>query len=93
MDIVYASLVRREAEGSPRDGEAAEVVGALWAHAAPEDGIEHASVRVLVEQVVILFFLHRAARTGGSPEGRVARLLDRCHRASPLLRSRYLPPA
>ncbi|GAA3031849.1 hypothetical protein GCM10020229_49100 [Kitasatospora albolonga] len=93
MDIVYASLVRQESGEPTSVGEASELVGALWAHALPEDGIEHASVRVLLERVVILFFLRRADRFGGSPEGRVGRLLQRCHRASPLIRSRYLPPA
>ncbi|GAA1091238.1 MULTISPECIES: hypothetical protein [Kitasatospora] len=94
MDIVYASLKRRRPEPA-RAGEAAEVVGALWAHARPVDGLEHASARSEDDRIDLLLYL--LTRTPSDPEApgavqRAGALLARCHRASPLLRSRYLAP-
>jgi hypothetical protein len=93
MDIVYASLVRRLAAGEPLLGESAEVLGALWAHALPDDGLEHASCRVEPDRVdLLLYLLTRPPQTPGRRNAleRAEALLGRSHEASPLLRIRYL---
>jgi hypothetical protein len=95
MDIVYASLARRPAAGEPPPGETAEVLGALWAHATPDDGLEHASCRPEPDRIdLLLYLLTRPASSPGTPSPlhRAQALLDRSHQASPLLRTRYLPP-
>ncbi|EST33271.1 hypothetical protein [Streptomyces roseochromogenus] len=95
MDIVYASLPRRPADDQPPLGETAEVLGALWAHAVPDDGLEHVTCRAELDRVDLLLFL----LTRNSPDAasrtalhRAGSLLTRCHQASPLLRERYLAP-
>ncbi|GLW70281.1 hypothetical protein Kpho02_25800 [Kitasatospora phosalacinea] len=57
MDIVYASLGRKEAAGPAPDGEAAEVLAALWAHARPTDALQHITVRCEPERVDLLLYL------------------------------------
>ncbi|MEV6211704.1 hypothetical protein [Kitasatospora sp. NPDC051914] len=96
MDIVYASLHRRHPADPAPPGEAAEVLGVLWAHARPDDGLQHASVRILDDRVdLLLYLLTRAPDTAGASLApcRVHGLIARSHRASPLLHRRYLPPA
>ncbi|SEM36058.1 hypothetical protein [Streptacidiphilus jiangxiensis] len=93
MEIVYGSFERRTPGEPP--GEVAEALSALWAHARPEDGLEHASGRPDSERLGVLLFL--LTRTIGEPSSngalqRAARLLERSHQASPVLRDRYLPP-
>lgn len=95
MDIVYASLTRRATAGEPPPGETAEILGALWAHATSDDGLEHASCRPESDRVdLLLYLLTRPADTPDTPSPlhRAQALLTRSHQASPLLRSRYLPP-
>jgi hypothetical protein len=95
MDIVYASLSRRSTAGEPPPGETVEVLGALWAHATPDDGLEHASCRPEPDRVDLLLYLLTQspdAPGAGSPLHRAEALLSRSHRASPLLQHRYLPP-
>ncbi|MFG3096021.1 hypothetical protein [Streptomyces sp. NPDC048202] len=95
MDIVYASLSRRSAAGLPPSGEATEVLGVLWAHATPGDGLEHISCRTEADRVDLLLYLlthpSDTSEVRSSPH-QVEDLLNRSHRASPLLRRRYLPP-
>ncbi|MFC5908627.1 hypothetical protein [Streptacidiphilus monticola] len=95
MDLVRASLYRRLVSGLSPPGENAEVLGALWAHAVPEDGLEHVFCRPEADRVDLLLFL--LTRSAGDPDGRSALdraegLLHRSHQASPVLRSRFLPP-
>jgi hypothetical protein len=94
MDIVYASLFRRSAAGEPPPGETAEVLGALWAHATPDDGLEHASCRAEHDRIDLLIYLLTRPTDPDDPcpLHRAEALLRRSHQASPLLRSRYLPP-
>jgi len=95
MDIVYTSLSRRPAAGLPSPGEAAEVLGALWAHAIRDDGLEHASCRAQSDRVDLLLYLltrPAGASDARSPLHRAEALLNRSCLASPLLRNRYLPP-
>jgi hypothetical protein len=95
MDIVYASLSRRLAAGQPPPGESAEVLGALWAHATADDGLEFVTCSPEADRVdLLLFLLTRPADPPGdaSPLHRAHALLDRSHQASPLLHARYLPP-
>jgi hypothetical protein len=95
MDIVYASLARRPTAGALPPGETAEVLGALWAHATPDDGLEYASCSPEPDRVDLLLFL--LTRSGdftaaSDPVHRTHALLQRSHQASPLLQTRYLPP-
>jgi hypothetical protein len=95
MDIVYASLKRRRPEAEPGGvGEVAEALDALWAHATPEDGLQHASGRAEDDRVdLLLYFLTRdpAHPDARSAVGRVEDLLHRAYQNSPLLSLRYLP--
>ncbi|MFC9330392.1 hypothetical protein [Kitasatospora sp. NPDC057015] len=96
MDIVYASLMRRGTTAPYGAGEAAEIIDALWAHAAHHDGLEHASASIEPDRVdLLLYLLSRTPPDLAAPTAlqRAAALLARCHQASPLLRRRYLPPA
>ncbi|MEY9965917.1 hypothetical protein ABIA33_003967 [Streptacidiphilus sp. MAP12-16] len=93
MDIVYTSLDRRPAVDQAPVGEVAEVIDALWAHATPDDRLEHASGRPEPDRIDLLLFL----RTPDDPDPdgaqrRAAALVYRSHLASPLLQRRYLPP-
>ncbi|NUS12134.1 MAG: hypothetical protein HOY69_12145 [Streptomyces sp.] len=92
MDIVYASLHRMSADAAA-DDEVPEVLDILWAHTVAADGLEHVSGRVEADRVDLLLFLAPQAPTAPLSAGdRAAALLARCHRASPLMRHRYLPP-
>lgn len=96
MDIVYTSLRRRPATPSQPAGEVAEVLGILWAHATPEDGLEHITASLNDDRVDLLMYLlpsDPTTPTAHRPLHRAAALLDRSHRASPVLHRRYLPPA
>ncbi len=96
MDIVYTSLSRsQKAATADRPAEGSEVVDVLWAHAVPDDRLEHASGRAEPDRIDLLLFLRTpdtADRDPEDPQRRAAALLHRCHLASPLLQHRYLPP-
>ncbi|MFJ4094032.1 hypothetical protein ACIPYS_20835 [Kitasatospora sp. NPDC089913] len=94
MDVVHASLRRKDCGELP-PGEASEVVGILWAHARPGDGLQHITVRSQDDRVDLLLYL-LTRRTADGPSDPVASahtLITRGHRASPLLSRRYHPPA
>ena len=97
MDIVHLSLARRSAAEPGPSGEVADVVDALWAHAGPDDGLEHASGRAAPDRLDLLLYLRThipTAHPGGpSAEHRAAELIARCYRASHHLQTRYLAPA
>ncbi|WBP91218.1 hypothetical protein [Kitasatospora cathayae] len=96
MDIVYASLQRRQPAEPTEPCEVAEVLGALWAHATPADGLEHASGRSEADRVDLLLYLRTLDPTAADTRTELHRasdLLARCHQAAPVLRRRYLPPA
>ncbi|WP_042373081.1 hypothetical protein [Streptacidiphilus neutrinimicus] len=95
MDLVYASLDRRAAAAPEPAQEVSELLGALWAHAAPDDGLEHITGRAEDQRVDLLFFLlttDPAAPGARSAVDRTEALLRRCHQASPSVHRRYLPP-
>lgn len=96
MDIVYASLNRcRKAPAGAGPTEGSEVVDVLWAHAVPDDRLEHASGRAEPDRIDLLLFLRTPDTPDPDPEDpqrRAAALLHRCHLASSLLQHRYLPP-
>ncbi|GAA2746776.1 hypothetical protein [Kitasatospora cinereorecta] len=97
MDLVYASLDRRPGAAAPDPDpvdEAAEALAALWAHAAPDDGLEHANARVEPGRIDLLLFLLPGQHRPGPADAvrRAAVLLARCYRGSTLLSARYLPP-
>ncbi|WP_431681002.1 hypothetical protein [Kitasatospora sp. KL5] len=95
MDIVYASL-RRRCSGPVPPGEAAEVLAALWAHARPDDGLQHVSARSEDDRIdLLLYLLTRTPDPVGAEPGpdRAHALISRSRQASPLLHRRYLPPA
>ncbi|HEY8981881.1 MAG TPA: hypothetical protein VIU15_20130 [Streptomyces sp.] len=95
MDIVYSSLERRPTADPVPVSEVAEAVDALRAHAAPGDGLEHVSALPAPDRLDLLFYLlapGSALALVPDPVQRTAALLARCHRDSPLLNHRYLPP-
>ncbi|MFC5663621.1 hypothetical protein ACFP3U_11585 [Kitasatospora misakiensis] len=94
MDIIYASLHRRQQAAPEPAAEVAEVLGALWAHATPGDGLEHVTGRPEADRIDLLMYLATATATRPVADApcRAEALLTRCHDASPLLRRRYLPP-
>ncbi|MHA6761545.1 hypothetical protein [Streptacidiphilus sp. PAMC 29251] len=96
MDIIYTSLERRDPAAPDPVNEVAEVLDALWAHATAEDGLEYAGGNAGPGRLDLLLFLltpppDRPPATAAIH--RAAQLLNRCHRASPMVRHRYLPPA
>ncbi|SEK78996.1 hypothetical protein [Streptacidiphilus jiangxiensis] len=90
MDIVYASFERDPTAPAAGPGEANEVLDVLWAHAHPEDRLEHARARPGPHRLDLLLFLRSCSTPG--PVHRAAALLRRSHAASPLLQRRYLQP-
>lgn len=94
MDIVYASFERDPTAPASGPGEASEVLDVLWAHAHPEDRLEHARARPGPHRLDLLLFLRScsAPRAAPGPVHRAAALLRRSYSASPLLRQRYLRP-
>ncbi|WKV70879.1 hypothetical protein AW27_004705 [Streptomyces sp. PCS3-D2] len=96
MDCVYTSLRRRPEVPPAGVGEVAEVVGILWAHTAPKDGLEHIAGSLDSDRVDLLFYFlsaDPASPAVHSPLHRAATLLARGHQASATLKRRYLPPA
>ncbi|MFF1792290.1 hypothetical protein ACFVX9_38235 [Kitasatospora sp. NPDC058243] len=109
MDVIYAALHRRQSAGPvpageaaeaaeatevDKAGEAAEVRAVLWAHARPDDGLQHITVRSEADRVDLLVYL--ASRDPAVAEDTLSRahvLIARGHQASPLMRRRYQPPA
>jgi hypothetical protein len=94
MDIVYASLHRRQLDEPAPPTEVAEVLDALWAHVTPADGLEHVFGQTERDRVDLLLYLRASARsTRNAPDAvhRAGVLLARSHQASPMLRRRYLP--
>ncbi|MFJ5926888.1 hypothetical protein ACIQF6_30290 [Kitasatospora sp. NPDC092948] len=94
MDIVYASLRRRESGPVPAQ-EADEVVGILWAHALPGDALQHITARSETDRIDLLLYLLTRRSADGPADSVDAgyALIARGHRASPLLSRRYHPPA
>lgn len=91
MDIVYASLCRRPS-GIATEGELGEVTAALWAHASPDDGLQHVSGRCEADRLdLLLFFLSTMSGPHEAP-ARALLLLARCYEASAVLQRRYLCP-
>ncbi|GGR06535.1 hypothetical protein [Kitasatospora griseola] len=90
MDLVYASLRRKEPGPAPTQ-ESGEVVGILWAHALPGDALQHVTVVCKADQVdLLLYLLTRHPADGPSTSVRTAHsLLARSYRASLLLARRY----
>ncbi|KJS61009.1 hypothetical protein [Streptomyces rubellomurinus] len=92
MEIVHASLKRRHPASAARENEAAEAVDALWAHAEPADGLQHASALPAPDRLDLLLYLLTQDTPGqGDAVSRAHRLITRSHRTSPLLRHSYLP--
>ncbi|GLW74510.1 hypothetical protein Kpho02_68080 [Kitasatospora phosalacinea] len=93
MDIVYASLRRKEPEDA-LPGEARAVVEILWAHALPDEALQHITARSESDRIHLLLYLLTPQHTDG-PSGAVDTahaLIARGHHNSPLLKSRYHPP-
>ncbi|MFI1154109.1 hypothetical protein [Streptomyces sp. NPDC020817] len=96
MDCVYASLRHRPEALPTLAREVAEVLGILWAHTTPEDGLEHISGSLDSDRVDLLLYFLSPDPTSPATHGplyRAAALLARGHQASPTLQRRYLPPA
>ncbi|KOU32002.1 hypothetical protein ADK52_02240 [Streptomyces sp. WM6372] len=96
MDCVYTSLRRRPEAPPAVAHEVAEVLGILWAHTTPEDGLEHISGSLESDRVdLLLYFLSPdpASPAAHGPLHRAAALLARGHQASPTLQRRYLQPS
>ncbi|MGW4650180.1 hypothetical protein [Kitasatospora sp. NPDC004289] len=93
MDIVYTSLDHRPGTLPDSLTEVPEALDALWAHATPEDGLEHASARSEPGRLDLLLFLLPPDGAGaGATTCRAAALVARSYRNSPVLNRRYLPP-
>ncbi|MFD0571339.1 hypothetical protein ACFQ0T_21725 [Kitasatospora gansuensis] len=95
MEIVYTSLHRRHPAVAPAPGEAAEVLGAVWAHALPDDGLQHVSARSEDNRIdLLLYLLTSDPDTPGThcPLQRATALIARSHQASPSLRHQFLLP-
>ncbi|WP_369185312.1 hypothetical protein [Streptomyces sp. Y1] len=57
MEVVHASLKRRHPGTAAPENEAAEAVDALWAHAEPADGLQHASALPAPDRIDLLLYL------------------------------------
>ncbi|WP_329447815.1 hypothetical protein OG906_33730 [Streptomyces sp. NBC_01426] len=94
MEIVYASLTRRHPGATLHGSEAAEAVDALWAHAQPGDGLQHASARLERDRIdFLLYLLTLDTPTAPGPLCRAHILITRSQKNSLGLRRRYLTPA
>ncbi|MFJ4188173.1 hypothetical protein [Kitasatospora sp. NPDC089509] len=92
MEIIHASL-RRRPGGTAGANEAAEVVDALWAHAEPGDGLQHAYAEPADDRIDLLLYLLGRDPSDRPDAGRRAySLIARSHRSSPALHRGYLPP-
>ncbi|MFE6056301.1 hypothetical protein ACFQ6N_36615 [Kitasatospora sp. NPDC056446] len=66
---------------------------ALWAHAEPADGLQHASAQAADGRLdLLLYLLTRDSPDEADAVRRAHGLIARSHRASPLLSLNYLPP-
>ncbi|MFE0701602.1 hypothetical protein [Streptomyces sp. NPDC058872] len=93
MEIVYASLMCRQAGEAPEASEAAEAVDAMWAHALPSVGLQHVSARPESGRLdFLLYLLSPGSPSAPSALSRAHTLLARSQQSSPLLNRRYLPP-
>lgn len=92
MELVLASLKRRLPTEAAQENEAAEAVDALWAHAEPADGLQHATALPAPDRLDLLLYL-LTQDAPGQPDAvsRAHRLITRSQRTSPLLRRGYLP--
>ncbi|WP_030463927.1 hypothetical protein [Kitasatospora sp. NRRL B-11411] len=92
MDVVHTGLERRRTAPVAAATEEAEAVDALWAHADPGDGLEHITARSCADRIdFLLFYLSRTPGRPSDAADRAHLLITAAHRASPLLRQRYLP--
>ncbi|MFJ5229059.1 hypothetical protein ACIQBJ_04070 [Kitasatospora sp. NPDC088391] len=79
------------------DGETAEILAALWAHALPADGLQHITARGESDRTDLLIYLRTLPDPAPAPDAhpavqRAHHLIARTHRASPLLHRSHLPP-
>ncbi|MGW4646788.1 hypothetical protein [Kitasatospora sp. NPDC004289] len=70
MHVVDLVLVRPGA-GPPGPDEAGAVQDAVWAHAAPADGLEHVRALALPEGIGLVLFLCAASRAAASAQARL----------------------
>ncbi|MFI5530533.1 hypothetical protein ACIA8O_18525 [Kitasatospora sp. NPDC051853] len=77
MHTVDLVLVRPGA-GPPGPDEASAVQDAIWAHAAPADGLEHVRALALPEGIGLVLFLRAASRARASVQAQLllARVLS-----------------
>ncbi|MFG2693636.1 hypothetical protein [Kitasatospora sp. NPDC048407] len=94
MEIVYASLHRRSTTDPVPPNEVGEVLGILWAHARPEENLEHVSARSERDRLDLLLYLltPRPGAATPPPVAAAHSLLVRSHQASPVLRRRFQAP-
>jgi hypothetical protein len=88
MHLVRAVLTRRSSAPPSADGR--ELVDILWAHALPEDGLEHARCRLGPDRADLALFIRETEHS--SPVQQAAALLGRCHSASAVLTATYEQP-
>ncbi|AUY48327.1 hypothetical protein [Streptomyces sp. CB01881] len=89
--------LRQPETPTPRCGGGVERGGrgvdALWAHAEPADGLQHASAQPTYDWIdLLVYLLSRDPSDQPDAVGRAQSLISRSYRTSPLLRRCYLPP-
>jgi hypothetical protein len=90
VHLVHAALIRRD--GAAVDpAEAARAVDALWAHAGPEDRLEHIRARPGDDGRVELILFFRS-QDGADPAHSAAELIGRTHRTAAEMRQLYAEP-
>lgn len=91
--MFYTGLFHRHPGPTDRPSECADAVDALWAHAHPDDGLQHVSALPEAGRIDLLLYLTTRDAPGvPSALRRAHTLIARSHRQSPLLHRRYLPP-
>ncbi|MFI2609532.1 hypothetical protein [Kitasatospora sp. NPDC018619] len=74
-----------EAAAPSGEAEAAEVQAALWAHAGPDDGLEHVRARAVPDGVGLVLYVRAADETAARTraQGLLARALTAPDRLPP----------
>jgi hypothetical protein len=89
MHAIHMALSRHAGVSASR-WDTDELLDAIWAHSAKDDGLEHVRLRAGPDRMDLVFFLHEDSEI--EPFGRAMNLVLRTLRASKDLSLKYQLP-